>query len=424
MWNQFKNSLSSIRDQALQAYDDFQQASQPGSASSSRRNLSQSSSSFGGSANLIQFQDRTVRVLEQIAEGGYSTVFLGEDAADVPSTTAAPRRYAVKRIACGGKDQLAEAKKEIDVMERLGSHAACVLPLLGYTRTRGSRHGDLEYVYMLFDLYDGNMWDVVQSRVRVGRYLSEEELGGVFRQLCLALDAMHSAGMAHRDVKPHNIILKNVDSYPYGKWSKVAASPAVLMDFGSVVAERVVISDRQAALQTQEEAERYSTAPYRAPELWDVSSSCVIDGKVDVWAAGCVLYYMMVGETPFERISNQAGGSLMLSVLNGSFTWPENNAVWNKSTKYAAIVNACLAVDPAARPTIREVLAMVDGEGVGEAVPDTRKQVKDATVTIDAERQPLTTSRKEEHVAASGTLASSGAAPASLPVSVPNLIDL
>ena len=430
MWSSFKKSLDSIRDQALQAYDEAIQPVQ------SRRNLGQAgSASFGSSGgNVVQFKDRSVRLLDQIAEGGYSTVFLGEEvlvgapgasygtgyAGSAHERSIAPRRYAVKRIACGGREQLSEAKKEIDVMERLGGvGAANVLPLIGYTRTRCDRPGDLEYVYMLFDLYDGNLWDVVESRIRVGRYLGEDELGGVFRQLCLALDAMHAAGMAHRDVKPHNVLLKDVDSYPYGKWSKVSAAPAMLMDFGSVTEERVVITDRLGALQTQENAERHTTAPYRAPELWDVGSSCVIDGKVDVWAAGCVLYYMMVGETPFERISNQAGGSLMLSVLNGSYTWPENLEV---SSKYAEIVRACLAVDPATRPTIGGVMAMIDGEAaVGNAAGSVACEAR----AVVAEARPPTVIIEAETEQKADCQSSTGMSqPSAVAAQIPNLIDL
>jgi serine/threonine protein kinase len=39
----------------------------------------------------------------------------------------------------------------------------------------------------------------------------------------------------------------------------------------------------------QEEAERHATAPYRAPELWDVPSDCTIDERVDSWSLGCLL---------------------------------------------------------------------------------------------------------------------------------------
>jgi serine/threonine kinase 16 len=381
MWmNKLKSSLSSIRENVAQAYEE--NFGDPQSVQgSSRRNLSLSPSFSSSGMGIIEFSykgtTRYVKILSQIAEGGYSTVFLGQEAESThvssrgadsgsgdgrsSSNSKNATRYAVKRIACGGTEQLVEAKKEVDVMERL-AHSN-VLPLLGFTRARASRPGDVDYVYMLFELYDGNLWDVVQSRIQVGRHLSNDEIGSIFRQLCLGLDALHSAGMSHRDVKPHNILLNNSCDYPYGKWSDISGSPAVLMDFGSVTEERVVISDRKSALQTQENAERYSSAPYRAPELWDVPSSCIIDGKADVWAAGCVLYYMMVGETPFERTSNQAGGSLMLSVLNGSFTWPEGNPI---SKKYARIVEACLSVDPDLRPSVRDVLGMISDKNSTE----------------------------------------------------------
>ena len=34
---------------------------------------------------------------------------------------------------------------------------------------------------------------------------------------------------------------------------------------------------------------------YRAPELFDVQSDCVIDAKTDVWSLGCTLYAMAYG---------------------------------------------------------------------------------------------------------------------------------
>mgnify|MGYP002386888837 CR=1 FL=1 len=65
------------------------------------------------------------------------------------------------------------------------------------------------------------------------------------------------------------------------------------------------------ALSTQ----AHCTAPYRAPELWDVPSRCSLDERVDVWSAGCLLYFMLAGESPFERVLNEAGGSLLLAVV-------------------------------------------------------------------------------------------------------------
>ena len=308
MWSKIKNYVNDVREN-LPVYQE---------------RLSQQVSSWrGGDEALydeIQFGSKMIRVLNKIAEGGYSCIFLGEEvvAGGQPqqlSAGSSSPKYAIKRIGCGGKEQYEEALKEIRVMKCL-NHPN-ILPVLGdaVVQAKPGSGPVTHYVYMLFDLYDGNVWDVVQSRIQVGRPLREIEVESVFRQLIHALLAMQEADMSHMDVKPHNIMLKNTESYPYGKWSDISNSPAVLMDFGSVKPSSRQISSRGDALHVQEDAERYTTAPYRAPELWDVPSNCTIDGKVDVWAAGCVLYYLFVGETPFERTANEAGGSLMLSIL-------------------------------------------------------------------------------------------------------------
>jgi serine/threonine protein kinase len=52
----------------------------------------------------------------------------------------------------------------------------------------------------------------------------------------------------------------------------------------------------------QDEAAQLCSQPYRAPELFDVSSDMEINEKLDVWSLGCVLYSMTYGKgySPYE----------------------------------------------------------------------------------------------------------------------------
>jgi ABC-type transport system substrate-binding protein/class 3 adenylate cyclase/tRNA A-37 threonylcarbamoyl transferase component Bud32 len=97
-------------------------------------------------------------------------------------------------------------------------------------------------------------------------------------QVAGALDAAHERGLVHRDVKPANILLAKGD-YAY------------LCDFGLAKHASTVssLTGSRAIL---------GTVDYLAPEQIEAKP---VDGRVDVYALGCVVYECLTGEPPHRR---------------------------------------------------------------------------------------------------------------------------
>lgn len=99
---------------------------------------------------------------------------------------------------------------------------------------------------------------------------------------------------------------------------------AVLMDFGSCTEAREQICGQSEAQRLQDLAEERCSMTYRAPELFNVQSYCMIDERTDIWSLGCVLYAICFFKCPYDVIYEK-GDSVALAVLNGNTDFPDSS---------------------------------------------------------------------------------------------------
>ena len=293
--------------------------------------------------------------------------------------------FAAKKVLCQSAEQLEGAHAEVAAMERF--HHPNLLELLAHETVREGR-GGRAVVYFLTPAYlEGSLVDFVE-RVKAGVggragggggpggpcRIPADQVLRIFLQVCDGLRCMHEHDppFAHRDIKPHNVLVRGAGGP--GGWARPGegAVEAVLMDFGSVREARRTVSSRLEALRLQEEAEAHCTAAYRAPELFDVPSECTVDEKVDIWSLGCCLYYLLRGESPFEYALGSTGGSIALAVLSGKYSWDGPGLCDSGGAEEGALrglVDACLSQDPTARPSVQELArrcrALLDDDRTG-----------------------------------------------------------
>lgn len=91
-----------------------------------------------------------------------------------------------------------------------------------------------------------------------------------FQQICEGVSAFHSIGVAHRDLKPGNVLLAPNER-------------VVIMDLGSAAPARLEVSNYNAAQRLQDDAAERCSITYRAPELFNITSPCSIDERTDIW---------------------------------------------------------------------------------------------------------------------------------------------
>ncbi len=123
----------------------------------------------------------------------------------------------------------------------------------------------------------------LERLLRTETRLTPERAVSIVSQCAAALDAAHARGLVHRDVKPGNILLA---SEPEGTSDRV-----YLSDFG-------VTKRMHSGSGLTRTGQFVGTVDYVAPEQIRGED---VDGRVDVYSLGCVLYRCLTGEVPFPR---------------------------------------------------------------------------------------------------------------------------
>lgn len=157
-----------------------------------------------------------------------------------------------------------------------------------------------------------------------------------------SLAEAHERGMVHRDIKPENIMVcERGGSYDFIK----------VLDFGLVKSEVVEhessITHAQAIVGTPE---------YMAPEA--LSDPLSTGATADVWALGCVLYFMLTGRPPFSGTNLMATIALVMTA-----PLPDLDALRSEPVPHElkGILLRCLSKSPSERPqNASELLGLLE----------------------------------------------------------------
>ena len=129
-------------------------------------------------------------------------------------------------------------------------------------------------LYLVQDFIDGDSLDAA-IRAEEGGLPPRRAVRHCI-QVAAGLDAVHDAGLVHRDVKPHNVILDGDDT-------------AHIADFG-------IAKDSAPRTALTSKGELLGSVHYMAPEQIRGDD---LDRRADVYALGCMTYESLCGQAPF-----------------------------------------------------------------------------------------------------------------------------
>jgi serine/threonine-protein kinase len=264
------------------------------------------------------------RLIERLGEGGMGEVWLARH--NLLARTAAIKLVRPEVLGeLGSKETaatLSRFEREAQATAALTSPYTIRLFDFGFTA-----EGTFYYAMEMLDGRD------LETLVREFGPLPPARAVYLLRQICRSLAEAHTKGLVHRDVKPANIYVCRMGlEYDFVK----------VLDFGLVTLE----DPSQAETALTGDAEIVGTPAYMAPEV--ILGSTDVDRRADVYALGCVAYFLLTGERVFNARTRMQ--LLMQHVSNAPVPPSQRTTRWDISRELDDLVLACLEKDPDRRP--------------------------------------------------------------------------
>jgi eukaryotic-like serine/threonine-protein kinase len=199
--------------------------------------------------------------------------------------------------------------------------------------------------------------ETLGERVRRAGPLPAAEAARVMQEVAWALGHAHAHGIAHRDVKPDNVMLER------------ATGRAVVTDFG-------------IARHVDAEATPSAGTPMGTPQFMSPEQACGEpgDARSDLYSLGATMYFAATGRLPFEAPTVVA----LLAQHATAAPRPARELRPTLPEKFAALLDRCLAKDPAMRPASADAIADSLRAGVvrGEVAPPVRAYVRESEAAL------------------------------------------
>ena len=248
------------------------------------------------------------RVLEVLGSGGMGVVFRAED----PRLKRYVALKAMKPAIASNKDAKARFLKEAEAAAAIEHDNIVTIYQVGEDR-------GVPFIAMQF-----LKGESLQKRIDRKGKLTQNEVLRIGREIAIGLQAAHSQGLIHRDIKPDNI------------WLQEDRDRVRILDFGLVrnSAEDVGLTQTGVVL---------GTPKYMAPEQ---ARGKNVDHRCDLFSLGSVLYRLVAGQAPFEGSNLTA---TLIAVAHEEPT-PLLDVVPDVNLELAELIMQLLAKDRSQRP--------------------------------------------------------------------------